>query len=177
MSRSARLSLWQAAFVIARRDFTAIVFSKVFLLFLVGPLFFLAISAGGGLVGATAAESIDEPQIGVALPAAQNAAVAEAAAQLRPLIDLPEVKQIDPSAGADPAALLDDKDYDPTDEANALMDPGPYGAFFEGMGPVTAMLEMRDEIRKANAALAKKNRRILRGMFDAAAGGGGATVA
>ena len=46
MSNSARLSLWQAAWVIARRDFTAIVFSKVFLLFLVGPLFFLAISAG-----------------------------------------------------------------------------------------------------------------------------------
>jgi len=111
MSTSARLSLWQAAWVIARRDFTAIVFSKVFLLFLVGPLFFLAISAGGGLVGASAAESIDEPQIGVALPATENAAVAEAAAQLRPLIDLPEIKQIDQAAGTDPAALLDDKDY------------------------------------------------------------------
>ena len=47
MSSSARLSLWQAAWVIARRDFTAIVFSKVFLLFLIGPLFFLGIFAGG----------------------------------------------------------------------------------------------------------------------------------
>ena len=100
MSNSARLSLWQAAWVIARRDFTAIVFSKVFLLFLIGPLFFLAISAGGGLVGASAADSIDEPQIGVALPATENAAVADAAAQLQPLIGLPEIKQIDQAAGA-----------------------------------------------------------------------------
>lgn len=111
MSNSARLSLWQAAWVIARRDFTAIVFSKVFLLFLIGPLFFLAISAGGGLVGASAAESIEEPQIGVALPPAENAAVAKAAEELQPLIDLPEIKQIDQAAGTDPAALLDDKDY------------------------------------------------------------------
>ena len=58
MSDTARLPLWEAAFVIARRDFTAIVFSKVFLLFLIGPLFFLGISAGGGLIGAMAADCL-----------------------------------------------------------------------------------------------------------------------
>ena len=68
MSRSARLSLWQAALVIARRDFTAIVFSKVFLLFLIGPLFFLAISAGGGYVGAMAADNATRPPAATRAP-------------------------------------------------------------------------------------------------------------
>ena len=41
---ASRLSLWQAAWVIARRDMRAILFSKAFLLFLLGPIFIGAIS-------------------------------------------------------------------------------------------------------------------------------------
>ncbi|GAB5348607.1 ABC transporter permease [Alteriqipengyuania sp. 357] len=111
MSNSARLPLWQAALVIARRDFTAIVFSKVFLLFLIGPLFFLAISAGGGYVGGMAASGIDDPQLGVAFSAEENAAMERAQATLDPLVGMPEIAPIDP-AGADesPREMLDDED-------------------------------------------------------------------
>ncbi|MBB3034228.1 ABC transporter permease [Alteriqipengyuania lutimaris] len=110
MSDSARLPLWQAAFVIARRDFTAIVFSKVFLLFLVGPLFFLAITAGGGVVGGMAASNIDDPQLGVAMSADENAALAGAQQELDPLVGMPDLALVDSAAPADPRALLDDED-------------------------------------------------------------------
>ncbi|MBY8336954.1 ABC transporter permease [Alteriqipengyuania sp. NZ-12B] len=110
MSSSARLSLWQAAWVIARRDFTAIVFSKVFLLFLIGPLFFLGISAGGGYVGAMAADSADEPQLAVAFTPDANAAIEKARDELEPLVGMPEVTLVDRADGADPRALLEDED-------------------------------------------------------------------
>ena len=58
-SARSRLSLLSAAFVIARRDFTAILFSKAFLLFLIGPLFFIGISGAAGALGAQAARSAD----------------------------------------------------------------------------------------------------------------------
>ena len=110
MSSSARLSLWQAAWVIARRDFTAIVFSKVFLLFLIGPLFFLGISAGGGYVGAMAADSADEPQLAVAFTPDANAAIEKSRDELEPLVGMPEVTLVDRADGADPRALLEDED-------------------------------------------------------------------
>ena len=45
---ASRLPLWRAALVIARRDFGAILFSKAFLFFLLGPIFFAAISFAAG---------------------------------------------------------------------------------------------------------------------------------
>ena len=54
---ASRLSLWQAAWVIARRDMRAILLSKAFLLFLLGPIFFGGISLGAGMLGAKAAGS------------------------------------------------------------------------------------------------------------------------
>lgn len=109
MSSSARLSLWQAAWVIARRDFTAIVFSKVFLLFLIGPLFFLGISAGGGYVGAMAADGADEPQLAVAFAPDANAAIERVRDELEPLVGMPDVTLVDQADGADPRALLEDE--------------------------------------------------------------------
>ncbi len=38
------MNLFRAAFVIGRRDFTATVYSRTFLLFLMGPLFIIGIS-------------------------------------------------------------------------------------------------------------------------------------
>ena len=53
---NARLSLWQAAYIIARRDFQAVLFSKAFLFFMLVPIFFLGISGGAGMLGAKAAD-------------------------------------------------------------------------------------------------------------------------
>lgn len=55
----------RAAFVIGRRDFTAIIFSKAFFFFLLGPLFPLAVGLIAGNLGKEIAESRDAPVVGV----------------------------------------------------------------------------------------------------------------
>ncbi|WP_408590065.1 ABC transporter permease [Novosphingobium sp.] len=59
----------RAAWVIARRDFVAVVFSKSFIFFLLGPLFPLVIGFVAGSIGATVQRDLDRPVVGVALPA------------------------------------------------------------------------------------------------------------
>lgn len=103
-----RLSLWQAAYVVARRDFTAILFSKAFLLFLIGPIFFGGISIAAGALGAKAADSAEPPRLAVAMNVADNAAFAEAHAALVELLSLPVIETIDPASGRDADSLLAD---------------------------------------------------------------------
>ena len=105
---TSRLNMWQAAMVVARRDVTAILFSKAFLLFLVGPLFFLAISAGAGMLTASAAGSVDRPKLAVALEPAEAEAFAEAHTRLSDLIGLPEIETIAAEEAGDTQALLKD---------------------------------------------------------------------
>ncbi len=57
----------RAAFVIARRDFTAIIFSKSFFFFLLGPLFPLGIGVAAGGLGSQVSQEIDNSVVGVAL--------------------------------------------------------------------------------------------------------------
>ncbi|BEU98915.1 ABC transporter permease [Novosphingobium olei] len=62
----------RAAFVVARRDFVAVIFSKTFIFFLLGPLFPLVIGAMAGSIGAQVQRDLDNPSIGVAMPAHQG---------------------------------------------------------------------------------------------------------
>lgn len=55
----------RAAFVIGRRDFTAIIFSKAFFFFLLGPLFPLVVALVAGNLGKEIAESREAPVIGM----------------------------------------------------------------------------------------------------------------
>lgn len=64
-----RLPLLSAAFVVARRDFGAILFSRAFFFFLLGPLFPIFIGALAGTVGQRVSENIVQPQIGLAMAA------------------------------------------------------------------------------------------------------------
>lgn len=104
-----RLSLPRAAFVIARRDFTAILFSKAFLFFLLGPILFGLISLGAASVGRKAAENSRPAVLALAMSPADAAAIEGAAGRLGSLIDLPAMTRADPPAG-DPAAILDARD-------------------------------------------------------------------
>ena len=67
--RSGRLSTIAAAYVIARRDFTAILFSRSFFFFLLGPLFPLIVGALAGGVGMQVQKSAERPQLGIAMRA------------------------------------------------------------------------------------------------------------
>ncbi|MBU6267570.1 MAG: ABC transporter permease [Sphingomonadales bacterium] len=66
-----RLSTLAAAFVVARRDFTAILFSRSFIFFLIGPLFPILVGLMAGSVGDHVQKVDDDPQIGVMMPAAE----------------------------------------------------------------------------------------------------------
>ena len=68
-------SLLRAAFVIGRRDFTATVFSKAFLFFLLGPLFPILIGGLFGGIGANVASKAEQPVVAVIATDAEFAAL------------------------------------------------------------------------------------------------------
>ncbi|MEP7349741.1 MAG: ABC transporter permease [Sphingorhabdus sp.] len=57
----------RAAYVIARRDFTAIIYSKAFIFFLLGPFFPVLIAVAAGSLGGQIAKEADRPVIGLVL--------------------------------------------------------------------------------------------------------------
>lgn len=101
---SSRLNLAQAAFVIARRDFRAILFSKAFLFFLLGPVFFGLVSLGAASVGQRAADNRRPAVLAVAMAPADSAAMIAARDKLAGMVDLPVMERVAP--GTDPAATL-----------------------------------------------------------------------
>lgn len=58
-----------AAWVVARRDFVAVIFSKAFIFFLLGPLFPVFVGMMAGSIGASVQRDADRPVIGLAMPA------------------------------------------------------------------------------------------------------------
>lgn len=82
MNAAGRLSLWQAAWIIARRDFTAILFSRAFIFFLLGPLFPVAVMALAGTVGAEVQSKAETIEVGVAMEGADADALVAAHADL-----------------------------------------------------------------------------------------------
>ncbi|RST30012.1 ABC transporter permease [Sphingomonas ginkgonis] len=101
----------EAAFVIGRRDFTATIFSKTFILFLVGP-FFPVLFGGlfGTIAGKTAADSA-APHIAVLASPAEVGRLQAARAQLAEAIpgdQLPELRPVAPAGrpGRQVQALL-----------------------------------------------------------------------
>lgn len=99
----------RAAFVIARRDFTAIIFSKSFFFFLLGPLFPLIIGIAAGGLGQQVRQDIDQPVVGVALEESEATKLVDARAALAKnlgngalpeLLLLPDTDPIDPDIKA-----------------------------------------------------------------------------
>ncbi|MEO6716250.1 MAG: ABC transporter permease [Novosphingobium sp.] len=106
-----RLSTWQAAFVIARRDFTAILFSRSFIFFLLGPLFPVLVGGFAGGIGQRVQASADRPVLGIAMQAADADAMLAAYDALAPRVGeaLPEltvIKQLRPGEAFDAQAAL-----------------------------------------------------------------------
>ncbi len=75
----------RAAFVIARRDFTATVFSKTFLLLLIGPLFPILMGVMFGGIGDRIDSARTVPQVAVIASVADYEALAAARERLSPL--------------------------------------------------------------------------------------------
>ena len=74
-SGASRLSFFEAAWVVARRDFKAILFSRAFFFFLLGPLFPVIVGAlAGGIGGQVQREAVSNT-IAVAMSDEDNAAM------------------------------------------------------------------------------------------------------
>ena len=62
----------RAAFVIARRDFTAIIYSKAFIFFLLGPFFPILVGIAAGSLGGQIARDTARPVVGLAMSQADS---------------------------------------------------------------------------------------------------------
>jgi len=79
-----RLPLWSAVWVIARRDFVAILFSRYFIFFLLGPLFPIVVGAFAAGVGQRVQDATAQTDIAVAMAPADVDAMLRARDALRP---------------------------------------------------------------------------------------------
>ncbi len=102
--RKSRLSIWSAGFVIARRDFQAILFSRAFLFFLLGPVFLIAVAALSSGVGGQIRGDAADPEIGIAMSVPDTTAMLAAhgalARQLGPSLPPMVAVDIGPQAEA-----------------------------------------------------------------------------
>ena len=101
----------RAAFVIARRDFTATVLSKTFLLFLLGPLFPIGLGFAFGGIGAKVERDSKPPAVAVIFSPEEFARLQAARIRLSPLADerpLVELRRVEPDgdSATQPARLL-----------------------------------------------------------------------
>ncbi|MCZ8171502.1 MAG: ABC transporter permease [Brevundimonas sp.] len=111
---SGRLSTLAAALVIARRDFTAILFSRSFLFFLLGPLFPILIGAVAGGIGSEVRNNAARPELGLAMAKEDAAAMLAAYRRLEPQVGsalptLVVVRELAPGESFDPAAAMRDR--------------------------------------------------------------------
>ena len=108
---SERLPLRQAAWVIARRDFVAILFSRAFFFFLLGPLFPLLVGALAGGIGSQVRQSVDEPILAVSLSPEETRALDAARQHLLQDggFNLPQIATIS-GVMDDPADVLKSED-------------------------------------------------------------------
>jgi ABC-2 type transport system permease protein len=98
-----RLSRIEAAWVIARRDFVAVLFSRAFLFFLIGPLFPVIVGALAGSIGGQVQREAVSIEIGLAMSAEDNAAMLAARDKLAPQLSgvLPVLRPV-PEAASEP---------------------------------------------------------------------------
>jgi ABC-2 type transport system permease protein len=106
-----RLSLLHAAYVVARRDFVAILFRRTFIFFLLGPLFPVVVGMLAASVGQKVDGSAAMPEIGVAMAAPDANAMIHArdrlAGKLGPAMPaMVSLKRLAPGETYNAAAVL-----------------------------------------------------------------------
>lgn len=106
-----RLSTIAAAMVIARRDFAAVLLSRSFVFFLLGPLFPIVVGALAGGIGQKVQESADRPELGIAMRGADVDAMLAAQARLASRLggvvpDLVVLRRLDSNDRFDPRAAM-----------------------------------------------------------------------
>ncbi len=106
-----RLSTLAAAYVVARRDFVAILFSRSFIFFLLGPLFPLLVGGLAGGIGARVQQNVEPAKLGIAMTEFDILAMTRARHELAGKLDgqvpaLVEVKRLQPGEAFDPGEAM-----------------------------------------------------------------------
>jgi ABC-2 type transport system permease protein len=107
-----RLPLLRAAWVVARRDFMAILWSRSFIFFLLGPLFPLVVGALAGGIGERVESAAAVPEIGIAMQgadidrmvAARDGLAAELGSAMPKIVEL---QRLAPGQAFDARAVLE----------------------------------------------------------------------
>ncbi|MBU7579069.1 MAG: ABC transporter permease [Porphyrobacter sp.] len=96
-----RLTALEAAWVIARRDFVAVLFSRAFLFFLLGPLFPVIVGGLAGSIGGEVQREAVSIEVGLAMSSDDTAAMVAAAEGLAPQLgqSLPALRPVPEAAG------------------------------------------------------------------------------
>jgi ABC-2 type transport system permease protein len=135
-----RLNALEAAWVIARRDFVAVLFSRAFLFFLLGPLFPVFVGGLAGSIGGQVQREAVSIEVGLAMSAADNAAMIAAHDRLAPQLGgaVPALRAV-PEAASDPAF-----------NARAFMEArrGNYAAIVTGTPAAPALIGTEGQIAR-----------------------------
>ncbi len=105
----------RAAWVIGRRDFTAVVLSKAFLMFLLGPLFPLGAGILFGSLGESIADDIGGDVVGISIPADEAQALIQTRTRLATVLGdrrYPELRPLQPDEGTPKQVLEAAKSLD-----------------------------------------------------------------
>ncbi len=137
----------RAAFVIGRRDFTAIIFSKAFFFFLLGPLFPLVVALIAGNLGKELAENRDTPVIGVMMDEQQADQLIKARETLS--------KQMGPNYFAE-IKLVDIDNYDALPDPQSLLTNSDinYAVILSGSLEKPILTGTENSLRQLNASVA-----------------------
>ncbi|WP_379922920.1 ABC transporter permease [Erythrobacter sp. R86502] len=135
-----RLSALEAAWVIARRDFVAVLFSRAFLFFLLGPLFPVIVGALAGSIGGEVQREAVSIEVGLALSESETTAMMAASGQLARQLGsaMPSLRPV-PEAARNP-------DFD----ARAFMEArrGNYAAIMTGSLESPTLVGTGNQIRR-----------------------------
>lgn len=106
-----RLSTFAAAMVVARRDFHALLMSRSFVFFLLGPLFMVLVGVVAGSMGQNVQQGAAKPQLGLAMQARDVDAMIAAREMLAPQLggampDLVVLERLAPGETFDAHAAL-----------------------------------------------------------------------
>jgi ABC-2 type transport system permease protein len=141
------LNIFRSALVIGRRDFTATVFSKTFLFFLIGPLFPILIGVLFGGIGASVASKAEQPVVAVIASDAEYATLEAARNRLsRAMPPGSTVRLVQARPDGDPAALTRKLLDAPDSPALAVLSGAPQQPRLTGSvdadSPVVRQLEL-----------------------------------
>ncbi len=144
-----RLSTLAAAYVIARRDFVATLWSRSFIFFLLGPLFPVFVSTMAGSIGSQVEQTIDAPQIGLMMQARDVDAMLSAQAALARDLgdDVPElvvIRRLKPGESGDPHTALADR----------RVNGGNLSAIISGTPAAPVLTGTRERITASHGAVA-----------------------